>query len=121
MAPPKGYKKGYIKHPETGEYIDPRELEVPEEKKKKIIVKKKNPTKNQKALDDLGSATKNVEDPAEYAIIVVTWKDQRGRQRNTQYVMSDLTINENVHETFKGSKKTTHINLNLDGTVLEKI
>lgn len=125
--PPKGYKKGYVKHPETGEYTDPRVLQNEREEKLKTLepatpkvrVVKKEPVKK-KAKDDLGPETKNVRDATDYATVIITWKDSRGRQRNTQYVMVELNINESVHEEFSGAKKKTHLHLSLDGTVLEK-
>ena len=126
--PPKGFRKGYVKHPETGEYVDPRVLEQErEEKKKEAVLPGKVHTKpvpavkKKKVKDDLGATTKNVDDTRKHATVIVTWRDDRGRERSTQYVMADLNLSENVNETFENAKKKTRIHLNLDGNVLEKV
>jgi hypothetical protein len=125
--PPKNYKKGYVKHPDTGEWTDPRILERERQAKEqpkvekskvesKIVIEKKQPVK-----DDLGPETQPTQDNKNYAIVVVTWKDERGRDRSTQYTMGNLTINENIHEEFHNAKKKTFIHLSLEGNVIEKI
>jgi len=122
--PPKGYKKGYIKDPETGKWIDPREKEsshgvVLIKSKGKVDRATANKVKK-KQKDDLGPTTKNIKDTSEYPTVIISWKDNRGRARTTQYVMSDLSINEAISEIFSGAKKETRIHMSLDGTVLEK-
>ena len=116
--PPKGYKKGHVKHPETGEYIDPRVLHKEEEKK---IVKIPSKPVVQATKDELGPSTKNVKEGSDHSKVLIVWRDARGKQRTTQYTMADLTVNESINEEFNGAKKTTRIHISLDGVVLEKI
>lgn len=125
--PPRGYKKGYVKHPDTGEYVDPRVLQQEREEKEKVLApvepvrKAKSMSVKKKVKDELGPETKSIQDTAQYATVIVSWKDQRGRDRSTQYIMADLNLSENVHETFENARKKTRIHLNLDGNVLEKV
>lgn len=141
--PAKGQKKGYIKNPETGQWIDPdntmslqsgttiissdtsKVIVVPatsdnskvDKRVDKLVTKK---TK-ENVKDDLGPTTRSTKEDDDYAKIIISWKDQRGRLRTTQYVMAELTINESTNEEFNGAKKQIRIHVSIDGSVLEKI
>jgi hypothetical protein len=105
--PPKGYKKD----PTTGRYVL---AATPPEPDSKIEVVKQ-------VKKPAGPATKSVPDDRDHAKVIISWKDARGKLRTTQYVMADLTVNEDINEVFNGPKKATYFRLSLEGTVLEKL
>lgn len=108
MARPKGWRKGYIKDSETGQYVPPIQIE------KETTSKKDKPKVQPDPL-------RPVKDDDDYAKVIVAWKDAKGRQRTTQYTMSDLRLNEDINDEFTGSKKKTFIRMTLEGNVVEKI
>jgi hypothetical protein len=112
--PPKGYKKGYVKNPDTGEWVDPRTLVKPEPK---VTVIKAPPKKKL----PLPEPIKNVQDDSQHVKVIISWRDKKGKLRTTQYVMSTLELHESLTDSFSGAKKQTRIHLSLDGDVLEKI
>lgn len=147
MSPPKGWKKKYevntVTFPalpvdeEADKMVD--ELVARKTRKKKTTplpiatpdilanalqdpihkeISRSRPVRRKKK--DPTPVLKNVPDDKEYAKIIVVWRDQRGMPRSTQYVMADLSVNENVSEEFKGPKKDIRIHLSIEGQVLEK-
>jgi len=74
-----------------------------------------------KKKDDVKPLAVKPKDEQKHVKVIVTWRDQRNRERQTCYVMADdLSIQENTSEEFVGAKKKTRISLTIDGSVLEK-
>jgi hypothetical protein len=98
------------------------------EKKSKITVVRETsviqpPEVSKKVKDELGEQTRSISDDQFKSKVLVVWRDGKGRQRTTQYIMTnDFELRESLTEQFtaNGSKKS-FLHLNLDGTVLEKI
>lgn len=111
--PPKNWKKGYVKDPKDGKWKDPKDLE------QKIIVE--NKTKPKKKKKEKPPTLKSVPDDSNYAKVLIVWRDARGRERTTQYVMANLGVREDVEEIFTNAKKKTQIRLIVEGDVLEKM
>lgn len=90
----------------------------PKQEESKIIIEKKA----KKIPDDLGEQMKPITEDQFKTKVLIVWRDSKGKQRTTQYIMSeDFEIRENLTEQYTASGyKKAYLHLNLDGTVLEK-
>ena len=131
--PPKGYKLGYVKNKETGEYVHPSTLAPPTPPSPPRV---KAPAKTIQVeivsdapvippptppREDAGPVVHPVKDDREYAKVIIVWRDAKGKEKTTAYVMANLSVNENVDERFtEAARKQTRIHMSLEGDVLEK-
>jgi hypothetical protein len=84
--------------------------------------KRKRGRPSKKVKDDLGPATGPVDKEETPAKVIVVWRDDKGRERTTSYVIHKLTLREDTSEDFSSSgRKTTRIFMSLEGDVLEKM
>jgi hypothetical protein len=115
--PAKGQKLGYVKHPETGEYVDPRTLPSPPEPKKepKISIEIVEPKKDEPPPLTI------LKEEKPYAKVMIIWRDHRGREKATSYTMSSLSLHEDVDESYtETGKKQIHLSISVAGDVIEK-
>ena len=123
--PPRGWKK-------KDSPVEEKKS-LPEEKVEKPIIRPKlkestvQPKTEEPKISIVRKRTKlpppiqSIQNDRQYAQIVISWTDDKGRLRTTRYTMADLNVNESVNEEFTGSKKKTRISLSIEGNVLEKL
>jgi hypothetical protein len=62
-----------------------------------------------------------IKDDRGHVKLLLVYKDNRGREKTTTYIVSELTVREEVDEKFTDTgRKQTFIHLSLDCNVLEK-
>ena len=93
----------------------------PPRKEKKIAVEVVEQAPKAPSSEATGPIVHTVKDDREYVKVVIVWRDSKGREKTTSYVMSSLELREDVEEKFtEAARKQTRIRLNLEGDVLEK-
>lgn len=112
MSPPRGWKKQGEEEKKKDITVEAPPPAPPPSEPKITITRKK---------EKQGPTIQPIQEDKQYAQIVISWTDDRGRPRTTRYTMFDLNVAENISEEFTGAKKKTRISLNIDGTVLEKL
>ena len=115
--PAKGWKKNKVPviiTPENTPVVSAR-IPIPEPPKPTIqveIVEEKPPDP---------PALSVIKDDRGHVKLLLVYKDNRGREKVTTYVVSDLSIREEVDEKFaETGRKQTFIHLSLDCNVMEK-
>ena len=100
--PPKGWTK---KGEPTVVVVPPKTISVempPEPKKEEIVVAP-------------------IKDDRFFPKVVLVWRDSKGREKTTTYVVANLVVHEEIDEHFTdGGTKKASIHITIDTDVLEK-
>lgn len=62
-----------------------------------------------------------IKDDRAFAKVIVVYKNAKGAEKTTQYVVNNLTVREEVDEKYSETgRKQVHIHMSLDCDVMEK-
>lgn len=113
--PPKGYKKK-----QQQEEKEIKSTPVPESPQKTKTIEVVMPPQ-EVPKPEPAPIVHSIKDDRPYAKVVIVYRDYKGREKTTQYVVEGLTLQEEVHEKYSETgKKQTSIHMSLDCDVVEK-
>jgi len=105
MSPPKGWTKN--KEPVTVAVLEPKQISI------EMVPEKVEPAPL--------VASAPIKDDRFFPKVVLVWRDSKGREKTTTYVVANLVVHEEIDEKFtEGGKKQASIHITIDTDVLEK-